>query len=43
MGTEQSITVNFLNISGPHGPLPSPMSEVMYDRQRLKDFAMKIF
>lgn len=42
-GDRASITVNFLNISGPHGPLPSPMSEVMYDRQRLKDFAMKDF
>lgn len=37
------IKVNFLNIAGPHGPLPSPLSEMMYDRERLKDFAMKDF
>lgn len=37
------IEVNFWNIAGPHGALPSPLSEKVDDRMREGDFALKEF
>lgn len=37
------IVVNFWNIAGPHGALPSPLSEKVDDRMREGDFALKEF
>lgn len=38
-----TIEVNFWNIAGPHGPLPTPMSEKVEERNREGDFALKDF
>lgn len=37
------IEVNFWNIAGPHGALPSPLSEKVDERMREGDFALKEF
>jgi type VI secretion system protein ImpH len=37
------IEVNFWGIAGPHGPLPTPLSEKVEERNREGDFALKEF
>lgn len=42
-GHQPVIEVKFLNIAGPHGPLPNPLSEIVIERMREGDFALKDF
>ena len=42
-GAPAEMTVNFMGLAGAHGPLPSPVTELVQDRLRERDSAFKAF
>lgn len=42
-GAPAEMTINFMGLAGAHGPLPSPVTELVQDRLRERDSAFKAF